>query len=130
MPARRTSNEMKVLNGTARKDRLRDEPDYKPVEDYPEAPDWINGPEAAHEWRERIRDLVDALAPLGHYCNLHGAIVKQWRAGMSPTAAELTQFRMLATEFGFTPASRTKAGGFKKAKEEVNPFARLSSKAG
>ena len=46
-----------------------------------------------------------SLEVLGHWCNMHAAAVQKWRAGMTPHAAELTQLRLMATEFGFTPAS-------------------------
>ena len=116
MPRRRTSNKLKVLKGTDRPDRMRDEPDYPVVEGCPDPPDWVRVPLAVREWEEKVRLLSDAgvlteasLSTLGHYCNMHAAAVQKWDAGMSPTAADLTQLRLMATEFGFTPASRSKA---------------------
>lgn len=128
---------MKVLNGTARRDRMREEPDFPVVEGYPDPPDWLMDPEAVAEWERKVRMLSDAgvlteasLSTLAQYCNMHADAVKRWRLGDKPTAADLTQLRLMATEFGFTPASRSKAGGDRKSKGEGNPFGSLSKRAG
>lgn len=130
MPARRTSNAMKVVNGTDRPDRVRGEPEFPAVTDYPEAPDWLIGPEAVMEWEHKARILTDAgvltetsLSILGQYCNMHAKTIQKWRIGAEPTAAEMTQLRLMATEFGFTPASASKVGGGKK--DEAGSFAEL-----
>lgn len=127
MPARRTPNHLKALKGTDRPDRMRDEPEFPAVQDAPE-PDWLIGPEAAAEWKDKTKLLADAgvlteasLTILGHYCNMHASALRKWRAGMEPTAAEMTQLRLMATEFGFTPASKSKAGGGNRP-GEANPF--------
>lgn len=127
MPARRTSNKMKALRGTDTRQRVRVEADYPMVEGYPDAPDWLKGPMAVREWDHKARLLTDAgvlteasLSTLGHYCNMHAAAVQLWDAGMSPSASDMTQLRLMATEFGFTPASRSKAGG--ASKPDANPF--------
>lgn len=131
MPARRTSNHLKALRGTDRPDRMREEPDFPAVEDAP-PPDWLIDPVAVAEWRDKVALLSAAgvlteasLTPLAHYCNMHASAVRQWRAGMPPTAADLTQLRLMATEFGFTPASATKAGGGGGKKKDANPFKAL-----
>jgi phage terminase small subunit len=133
MPARRTTNHLKELKGTDRPDRMRDEPEFPVVDDAP-APDWLIGPEAVAEWCAKVALLSAAgvlteasLAVLGHYCNMHASAVKKWRAGMDPSAADLTQLRLMATEFGFTPASKSKAGGGGGAKTEGNPFRKLNA---
>lgn len=133
MPARRTPNHLKALKGTDRPDRMRDEPDFPVVEGAPDPPDWLIGPEAVKEWKEKVALLSSAgvlteasLAVLGHYCNMHASAVQKWRANMAPHAAELTQLRLMATEFGFTPASQSKAGGGGKGKER-NPFKALGA---
>ena len=130
MAARRTPNHLKVLAGTDRKDRIREEVEY-PAAVNPDPPDWLIDAEAVREWREKVQLLEDAgvltvaaLSLLGHYCNMHAAAVKLWREGESPTAADTTQLRLMATEFGFTPASRSKVGGSGK-KEPANPFAAI-----
>jgi phage terminase small subunit len=87
-------------------------------------------PEAVREWNHKAKLLTDAgvlneaaLSQLGHYCNMHAKAVQKWRLGSEPTAAEQTQLRMMATEFGFTPASKSKVGGGKS--DEKNAFAEL-----
>ena len=135
MPRRRKSNALKLLEGTDRPDRHKDEAEF-PLAEGSEAPDWLHGPEAVAEWELRVRLLEDAgvlteadLTILGHYCNMHGRACVKWRAGSEPTAAEMTQLRMMATEFGFTPASRHKAVP-SGSKNDSNAFANLGSKAG
>jgi phage terminase small subunit len=132
MPARRTSNHLKALRGTDRPDRMREEPEFPAVSGETPPPDWLTSPEAVAEWRNKVKLLSEAgvlteasLTPLAHYCNMHAAAVRQWRAGMNPTAAELTQLRLMATEFGFTPASASKAGGGGGKKKAENPFRAL-----
>jgi phage terminase small subunit len=79
-----------------------------------------------------VRVLTKAdLLMLGHFCNQHAEIVRLYRLrkqGLptpAPTAAQYSQLRMFADEFGFTPASRSKAqpaGG----QESQNPFQQLT----
>lgn len=119
MANRRKPDKLKLLEGTARPGRMHPEVEYPAVESAAAAPppDWLDGPEAAAEWR-RVTELlaptrvltVADLTILGHFCNLHAACVKQYRASLRPTAADLTQLRLYATEFGLTPASRSRAG--------------------
>lgn len=130
MPKRRSSNRMKVLKGTDKPNRMRDEPDFPTVEEYPDPPDWLVDPEAVKEWEHKARILTDAgvlpepaLSILGQYCNMHAKAVQKWRLGSEPSAAEMTQLRLMATEFGFTPASASKVGGGKKG--ETNDFKEL-----
>lgn len=130
MPARRTPNALKVLHRTDRPDRMRDEVNF-PTPASTDPPDWLIDAEAVREWREKVALLEAAgaltqagLSLLGQYCNMHAAAVKQWRAGLAPTAADLTQLRLMATEFGFTPASRSKIGS--GAKSKANPFQELT----
>lgn len=130
MPQRRTSNRMKVLKGTDTPSRMRDEPEFPVVDGYPEAPDWLIDPVAVDEWEHKSKLLTDAgvlteasLTVLAHYCNMHAKAVQQWRIGSEPTGADKTQLRLMATEFGFTPASASKVGGGKKG--ESNDFKEL-----
>ena len=135
MPNRRKPNHLKVLEGTDRPDRMFDEPEL-PTAEPEDAPDWLSGPEAVKEW-DRIVELLlpvrtlseGDLTMLGHLCNHHASIVKKWRLGASPTGTELTQLRLMYTEFGLTPASRSKAAQLGDAGDE-NPFADLDEKAG
>lgn len=135
MPARRKSQHLKVLQGTDRKDRARVEMELPPAESI-ERPDWLAGPEAVAEWDRLVVLLQDArvltdgdLMALGHLCNLHAACVKLYRAQMEPTAAQLTQLRLLLAEFGLSPASRSKAGVV-KAGDVENVFDKLKRKRG
>lgn len=132
MPARRTPNRLKVLKGTDNPERMRDEPDYPLVEGYPEPPDWLIDPEAVAEWERKVKILSDAgvlteaaLSTLGQYCNMHADAVRRWRLGDKPTAADLTQLRLMATEFGFTPASRSKATPIRD-RGKKNPFEEMA----
>lgn len=131
MPNPRKPRALKVLEGTQRKDRDRAEPEFPPVSGAA-PPDWLSTTDAVTEWR-RLAALLEAtrvltegdLTALGHLCNLHGACVKLYRAGMQPTAAELTQLRLGLAEFGLTPASRSKAAPAWTAKKS-NPFQNLA----
>jgi len=105
---------LKLLQGTDKPYRDHDEAEYPPVTST-DPPHWLCDAEAVNEWRERIRQLTAAgvlassdLSHLGYLCNMHARAVMKWNAGGEPTAAELTQMRVLGCEFGFTPASRSK----------------------
>ena len=116
MPNPRKPEHLKVVEGTARPDREHPAPEF-PAPDSLEGPDWLVGDEATAEWKR----LVELLQPvrvfteadrtmLGHACNLHGKLVRMYRAQEAPTASQLAQLRYLYTEFGLTPASRSRAG--------------------
>ncbi len=130
MPNKRKPTKLHLLEGTDRKDRAVDEPDYEPT-DGAEPPDWLLGPEAILEW-ERLTGLLEDqrvltdpdLTMLGHLCNYHAKVVSTWRMGETPKAATITQLRMMYLEFGLTPASRAKVS---KSGEEPdkNAFAKL-----
>lgn len=135
MPNPRKPQRLKVLEGTARPDRDYGEPELPEAEDL-SAPDWLVGPDAVGEW-DRLTAVLGSVrvlsegdrTALGHLCNLHGRCVRLWRAGEAPTAAELTQLRLYFTEFGLTPASRSKAGQIGEA-ESANAFNQLKKKSG
>ncbi len=111
MSNRRKSN---VLRLDGRKDRLRDEHEYEQAVNI-EPPEWLASPEATAEW-ERVAPVLAAamalkeadLSALGHLCNLHGSIIKKYRADLTPTGTELQQLRMFYADFGMTPAGRLK----------------------
>lgn len=124
MPARRTSNREKRLRGTDRPHRMRDEPDVPLAEDFT-PPDDLLGPDAVEAWNEITDTLGDAkvlatgdLMALVHLCNLHARCLALWRDGDAPTAAELTQLRLMMSEFGLTPASRSKATPMETKKDD------------
>jgi hypothetical protein len=130
MPRPRTPNRIKVLKGTDQPVRMHPEPELPNASDLSPL-EWLCGSDAVDLWHH----LTGLLAPvrvlsegdktaLGHLANLHGRCVRLWRAGESPTAAELTQLRLYLTEFGLTPASRSKAGQIGEA-PDANPFLKL-----
>ncbi|MEM7416776.1 MAG: P27 family phage terminase small subunit [Gemmatimonadota bacterium] len=134
MPRRRKSEADKALEGTDRPDRARDEAAFPAVEsiDGVERPDWLIDPVAKAKWDELVKQLSDAgvlttadLDELAHYCNLHARHVNLWRANMAPTASETTQRRLLATEFGLTPASRSKPAKTGKSEKTASRFGEL-----
>lgn len=127
------------MKGNAKKARTRDEPKFPLAKDL-SPPDWLVGLDALAEWRR----LVDLLTPtrvltegdvsnLAHYCNWHAEIVRRSRTWADPnvpseevTAPMIAQLRMFASEFGLTPASRSKVAPAKEGANE-NEFARLSN---
>ncbi len=120
---------LKLLEGTARLDRAVEEAAWPMVDGYPEGPDWLTGPDAVDQWNEAVRWLADArvltapdLGRLANFCNMHAEIVTLWRSGHAPTSQDQTQYRIMAGEFGFTPATRHKAVAMGKSKTD-NPFA-------
>ena len=124
---------LKVLAGTIQPCRDKPEPEYPTVQGDIGPPDWLDGVDALNEWNNIVGILQPArvlsvgdLTMLGHLCNAHGRVVKLWRRGMSPTAADLTQLRLMLTEFGLTPASRVKAGTLGQP-ASANPFEALKS---
>lgn len=135
MPRQRKPNSLKLLHGTDEPGRAREEADYPAVEGT-DPPAWVLEGEATLEWNARIVQLKAAgvltsadLTMLGVYCNMFARAVMKWDALGEPTAAEITQLRMMANEFGFTPASRSKAAKAGAA-ESANPFAKHDSRTG
>lgn len=134
MPARRTSNASKKLKGTDTPARMRDEPEFTLVSGEPDPPAWISEEltdaeemEARREWKVVVEELIDTgvlrriqLRMLAHYCKHHARC-----ALGKPSAADLTQLRLLATEFGMTPASLSKAGDGAGSKAK-NPFQEMA----
>lgn len=118
MGNRRKTAAQRKLEGKERPSRDYPEPDL-PEFSTLAPPDWVFEDRAVAEWHRvvRIMGAVGVLSEadatvLGHYCNLHGRMVAEMD---EVTAAMLTQFRLYATEFGLTPASRSRVGGGKKA---------------
>lgn len=129
---KRKPHALKVLQGTDQPCRRHPEPEIAPP-DSTEPPDWLTGPEAVAEWNRLVGLLLPArvltagdMTPLGHLCNMHCGAVLRWRLGATPTAADLTQLRLMYAEFGLTPASRSKAATVPKD-AKGNAFAKLRS---
>ena len=137
---KRVPRALHVLKGNAKKARQRKEPNF-PVVTELSAPDWLVGPDARSEWDRLVgllrptRVLTEGdVANLGHYCNLHAELVRRYRTWLDPEAASeevtapmIAQLRMFASEFGLTPASRSKVAPAEGA-GETNPFKVLGGK--
>ena len=122
---------LKLLEGTDQPCRAKEEAEWPMVDGYPEGPDWLTGPDAVSQWNKAVRWLSDArvltdpdLDRLANFCNMHADIVSIWRSRHSPTPQDQVQYRIMAGEFGFTPATRHKAAAMGKSKTE-NPFAEI-----
>jgi phage terminase small subunit len=115
------SARLKLLTGNAGHEAVRDlkkqaakEPDPELVDGVPEPPRKLKA-EAKREW-DRVASYLSQsrvlacqeLSILATYCVLHAHIVRCEQRNELPTAAVLTQYRMLASEFGLTPTSRTR----------------------
>ena len=131
MPNKPKPTALKLLEGTSRKDRANEnEPQYEPTEGL-EPPPHLRDSEALACWNEftevlegqRVLTRADRRA-LAQLCNYESASVQCWNAGSKPTAAEMTQLRMLFAEFGLTPASRVKVSSAGTGKAQ-SKFANL-----
>lgn len=116
MPRKRETNDTKALRGTNRTDRgtsnLVALP--KPAE-LPEAPEWVSEGAARDEFNRIAGHLHEAgsltelsVVPLGHLASLHATLARHWAHEMTPPSALLSQYRLLAQEFGLTPAMATR----------------------
>jgi hypothetical protein len=121
---------LKVLQGTVRKDRDGNQPEYLATSGA--GTPWPLASAEAVEYWDRVlpqlegqrvitRPDLDAFATLANY---HGAMRQKWASGEVPTPPEITQLRMMYDRFGLTPAGR---GGVSAAGEppEANPFGNL-----
>ena len=131
MANRRKPTALKVMQGTNQPSRSNPaEPEFEPTDGL-EPPEWLRDGEAVAAWREwagllesqRVLTEADRRA-LGMMCNMESAAVQKWNAGAAPSAAELTQLRMMYNEFGLTPASRPKVSSLGKGKSK-NAFGKL-----
>jgi phage terminase small subunit len=105
------------------------EPDPTPIDEL--KPPRKLKPEATKEWNRVIgfianNSLVgnEGLSILATYCNIHARIVEMEQIGGAIEAALLTQYRLLASEFGLTPAGRAKlkTGNGKKKDTKEDRF--------
>jgi phage terminase small subunit len=119
-----TAPALKVLTGTKRPDRERvDAPEFDLVDVFPDAPQHLSS-DGAEMWRTlgpqlvaaRVLQVVD-LYSLEQLCFAWQCFRKKAKADMESTAAETTALKALFSEFGMTPASRSKvASGGEKPK--------------
>lgn len=126
----RKPDAIKKALGTDRADR-----DYGEMQ-VPEAenlapPDSLVNDAAVEMWGTVARILgplsmiSDADLPaLVHLCNLHGRVMEMWSDGKVPTASLLTQLRLMMTEFGITPASRSRPTPLKGDDDDDDPAER------
>jgi len=138
----RKPTRLKILQGNPGKRKLpKSEPQPDPVADT-DPPVWLAG-EAREEWlrvaphlkKLGLLTVVDVTA-LGGYCKAF----QRWRQAATAVDREpiietaiarglvrmekeaLAQMKALASEFGFTPASRSRVAGAGGAEDEKDPF--------
>jgi len=136
MSRARKPHNLKVIDGTDRKDRLVPDAVELPLVDAaPLPPEWLPNVHAQKEW-ERLTSLLlanrllteVALGPLGVLCALHGQIVQQYSAGVAPTGHMLAQYRNMVNDFGMTPVAQGKVRPLGEERK-ANKFARNGAKA-
>lgn len=136
MPRAPKPHNLKVIDGTVRKDRIvTDAVELPLVEAAPLPPDWLPNIHAQKEW-ERLTTILlanrllteVALGPLAMLCAVHGKIVQLYAAGEAPTGHMLAQYRALVNDFGMTPVAQGKVRPLGEERK-ANPFARNGAKA-
>lgn len=122
---------LKLLEGTARKDRTNEnEPTYEATSGL-DAPETLRDEEARRVF-VKIRDILESKFVLteadgfmlAQLANLESAVNEVWKAGDMPAVTALGRLEKFYTEFGMTPASRAKVSSAGEAKKS-NPFAEL-----
>lgn len=142
----------KIVKGTFRKDRAnRDEPQFDP--NIPTPPEHL-GRVALVEWGRVAESLYrrglladEYRAGLAAYCQAYerwvaaetllkeqgmltettnGNVIQNPAVGIANTA--LLMMHRFMTEFGLTPASKSRVSAKSEKQEETNPFARLAGK--
>lgn len=115
MGRKRTDPNLKVIAGTDRPDReIQDVPKFDLIDDFPAAPLHLNidgiqmwnnlGPQLVNT---KVLQVVD-LYPLEQLCVAWQMFRKKAKADMEITASEHQALKALFSEFGMTPASRSK----------------------
>ena len=149
MPAHKKPTKLKKLQGTYRTDRDgKNEPD--PEVQIPRKPTWMKG-EAAKEWKRITPQLAELgliseldLVALTAYCSNWALFIEceqtilergltfetpnghtQQRPEVSIRRQALEQAKSFLTEFGLTPASRSKISLPEKKKVASNPFSEI-----
>lgn len=128
-------SKFKVLTGTFRKDRAIDGvPEYDHISDFPAPPDYLNI-DGARMWNDlgpqlvavKVLQVVD-LYILEQLCFAWQRFRQKAKAGADITAAENNAMKALFSEFGMTPASRSKVHAGEK-KPKGNAFSSNGKKA-
>ena len=131
-PAKATA--LKVLQGTDRKDRKRDEiePPAAPDPVAAKPPTWLKG-EGRKQWKKMYQVLFDLgllseidLDSFAHYCQLHGNLITNfYKVGVPAPPAYLAQYRLYSGMFGLDPTSRVKIPNTKPKTKKKNKFSEL-----
>jgi len=131
----RKPNSLKVVAGTARKDRAVDEVELPLLDKTPAHPDWLTNSHAVKEWKRLALILINNgllteadLSYLGHLCNLHGNLVQLSAAGVPATASLIGALRNMYNDFGVSPVARGKVSPVVGGKNKDNPFAKNGRK--
>jgi hypothetical protein len=103
--------ELKVVSGTDQPCRRRE----MVVAALPGSairPKWLKG-RAAKLWAEKLatyeargQNTAGCESALAQYCALEASLIDQYRKGGTPPVAQISAFRILASEFFDTPASQ------------------------
>ena len=136
---KRKPTQLKVLQGTARRDRLNPDEPCPDVES-PEPPDFLL-PAARDEWDRIVPILIDLKmisktdqVAIALYCQTWGRILEVENILKGDLDADThlkylrisnslnDQARKFITEFGLSPASRSRVSVIKKEKSQKNPF--------
>ena len=127
MPAKRKPPQIKVLTGS--REPNRPQVDLPLVDTLPLAPDWLDD-SATKEFNRLAlilhnnRLLTEAsLSPLAVLSLIYGRIVTLCRAGETPHASLIAQYRAFVSDFGITPASASRVTPSSEPTKE-NPFAK------
>ena len=105
---------LKVIKGTARKSRLNPKEPQASEGDFSKCPSWLCS-EGKKEWKRMSGKLKDAgvLTELDRtaftvLCQMWGEYVEGTINKEPVSMAHITQMRLMASEFGLTPSSRSK----------------------
>jgi hypothetical protein len=130
MPRPRKPAHLKIISGTARKDREAPPPvKLATLDAVPDPPEWLNE-RAANEWR-RVAPILVAnkllteagLGPLAMLCAVTGALARTWAAGEAPKSSLIEAHRGLVGDFGLTPAGAARIRHSHEG-QQPNRFAR------
>ncbi len=125
MARKPTAPNLKVLSGTARPDRQApDMPEFDLVNEFPSPPQHLNF-DGVEMWNNLGKQLVSArvlqvvdLYCLEQLCFNWQMFRKKAKAEMELTSAETMALKAMFSEFGMTPASRSKVtSGAEKPKQ-------------
>lgn len=125
---------LKVLQGTSRKDRKREEIKPPAAEPFAKPPTWLKG-EGRKQWKKLLETLVELglvteidLDTFAHYCQLHGNLVQNYyKLGIPAPPPMLAQYRLYSGMFGLDPQSRVKIPPKKKKDTPQSKFGSMGA---